>query len=283
MKRKRILIVMTLMLIVSLITSCSTRKDLEQMTLRDKFLYAQRLDFTFHMYYEGEWLTADRGLFASRQNHSVGMFHSFDEENDIHTELRFVHFQVGVWDEGKSEHIIYAWPYPKSYLGVINAIKWGILSEGMNLECTLEMYGLSYPLTVSNLIDDWENIWSLLYRDNDSFRIHDVGNFARVYGNEGSRIAFELFCLLNINEGREEHIYEILDSLNLTEDEGAILLRHSGSYDAFVFITNLMLEEGLSFERARRRYERETSSSNLIEYNSLHAQHKSIHATSHEL
>ena len=231
----------------------------------NKLWYAEFMDFILFMNIDGQWYIGNMFNEARRLVNP-------ERETfiDFYTEVKFFHYPEEIPDI--SETIIAAWPNPDNAQGIINAINWGILSEGDDLKRTLSRFGFSYPISVENLVNDWNKINTLLRRNNQSFLIAITSNFARVYGNEGSRIAFELFYLFESGDGVEEHIYEILNSLNLTEDEGAILLRQSGSYDAFVFITNLMLEEGLSFERARRRYERETSSTNVTDYGSLHAQ-----------
>ena len=230
-----------------------------KMMITEKLQYAQDLDFEVEVYLNGKWVSGDL--------HSIFIpLNSLDSdlEANLYNEIQFVCSQKMVTREMPS--IIFAWPNSSTVVGIINAINWDAHSLGIDLSD----FDLHYPVTIQALISEWENINKLI--NYDPTLLLTIYRFARDYGNDGSRIDFELARLRDGGEGRKEHIYEILDQLNLTEDEGAILLRQSGSYDAFVFITNLMLEEGLSFERARRRYERETSSTNVTDYGSLHAQ-----------
>jgi len=248
-------------MIILTLVSC---KHIEKEECMIKALnFAELFDYYLYMNKDGHWY---QGNFYSKARSLVSP--RSDSFIDFYTEVRFVHSTEEVFR--LPTNVIAVRPNPEIVQGIINAMYLDILSEGNDLENTLSRFGLIYPISKENLVEDWEKVRALLTRSEDSGRMFDVIQFARTYNNQGSPLTYALFILFS--SSFEEQVLSIINKLGITEDEGAILLRQLGSYDAFVFITTLMLEEGLSFERARRRYERETSSSNVIDYGSLHAQ-----------
>ena len=262
MSKIKIGVLIPISLIILTLIGCNLKRDNQNMmTLNDKFGFASILNFNFHVQTEGRWFFGNSGILISGPV-PTGIGNPFEGEIKF-SDFMLLHEIHDASDlEDIPESTLVASPNPDNSQAIINAINWEMLSSGEDPRKTLSRFGLDYPINVENLVYDFEKIYALLLRRNESRVISITGGFAELYGNTGTRIEYELFYLLEMGEGRKEHIYEILDLLNLTEDEGAVLLRQSGSYDAFVFITNLMQEEGLSFERARRRYEREISSGN---------------------
>jgi hypothetical protein len=251
---KRLIAICLFTIFTLALLACNQEEDVEPVTLNHKFEYADFLDFTFCAQIEGTWVFGNNRYYRTSP---IG-FNPFSDEDSQFTDFLLYHSVNYTSDlEGVPESTIVATPNPENSQAVINAIHWEMLSAGDDPEKTLARFGLSYPVTVENLVDDWEKVYALLRRGGNTGRMYDIGVFAQVCGNDGSRIAFEL---VNIGTGsvrkREEPVLEILDRLGISIDEGAILLHNSGSFDAFVAITDLMLEEDLTFRQAQRRYER---------------------------
>jgi len=274
-KKTFFLVIITMILFTQI--ACTKNTVEKEDCMINKLWYADFLDFILYMNIDGQWYIGN--MFNEARRLVSPHRESFV---DFYTEVQFI---INPKERfGLSETIIVAWPNPDNAQGIINAINWDILSSGENLESTLVRFGVPYPLTVESLVNDWCKIDALMNRNSTSnFNSFLAGQFARAFGNEGTRIAFELLYLNSSSESGEERIYYILNQLNLTEDEGAIILRQAGSYNGFIFITNLMHEEGLSFERALRRYQRRTTSNDLMEQRLINSQHDkpfdSLHAS----
>ena len=64
------------------------------------------------------------------------------------------------------DSVIVAWPYEKTYK-MLDAFNYEIFSRAIDLE----QYSLQYPLTIENLIEDWEKVDDLWW--NEVRRLHE--------------------------------------------------------------------------------------------------------------
>jgi len=283
---KKFLIILLVLIMITL-TACNNRAEIEEMDMDAKVRYALYLDFILQIYIDGQWLNLTQDSYLD--GNSISMVLSLiDPEHesfaDFYTEIRFVHS----WEEtaGHPTNVIAAFPFGPARTGVVNALNWEVDSAGMDLS----EFGLSYPITVENLVDDYENINRLVWHDaryTVDFRRFVSGlTIAGIVGTQAEwddlqqkiedgmsspmfspddRIIFELLRIgeeITIRTGGDsdenvEKVLVILDQLNMTQDEAGPLLRAAGSFEAFITVTDLMLAQGLSAEDALAQVARE--------------------------
>ena len=110
--------------------------------------------------------------------------------NPYYTELVFVHCEEEA--QKYPDNIITAWP-SEITPGVIEGIHWRLSMDQEELTSrrvfrplfTFEDFGLSYPLTVENLVDDWEKVMALFF----SFTMSEQG---LISNSAASRVASEV-------------------------------------------------------------------------------------------
>ena len=162
-----ILIILLSMLL--LLSGCNSGRRPEAMINLDKlhFAYLTRI-FDFQMVVDGEIETA----FAPLRAWDMTQPHSpyFDP---FYTELVFVHNKEQA--QGFSDNVIVAWPrdWPATQ-GVVNimnnmvsrnAEELGNLRTQTREPISLEDFGLTYPITIEDLVDNWEKViavWNAL-------------------------------------------------------------------------------------------------------------------------
>ena len=281
--KKILIILLALILIATIFNACSSEE--EEMDMRDKIWYIHNLDFILQIYIDGQWLNLTQELDSDGNSISM-VWPLLDPQHesfaDFYTEIRFVHF----WEETADlpTNVIAAFPFEPARTGAVNALNWETESAGVDLKA----FGLSYPITVENLVDDYEAINRLIRHDwnfTSNFTsflrgLNTIGTSRTrseweelqrqreagtgiVFFYPDSRIAFELLRLGEWNDHlreqsdeKVEKVLAILDQLNMTQDEAGPILRAAGSFDAFVAVTDLMLTQGLSAEDALARYRR---------------------------
>jgi len=135
------------------------RED-EPLILQEKVWYARRMDFHFSMIYEGERHIFGRTGASSLVNPSSQNF------DPLHTELVLVLSEEDA--VGFPDNVVVAWPRRDTGRGIIIGIHLAISGNGrisprydartITDDINLEDFGLSYPLTFEQLVDDWENV-----------------------------------------------------------------------------------------------------------------------------
>ena len=71
-------------------------------------------------------------------------------------EIVFVHSAAEAEMTEFSENVIVAWPSPLAE-GMIEGIHWGI-RVAPGADSALRRFGLSYPVTIADLVDNWEKV-----------------------------------------------------------------------------------------------------------------------------
>jgi len=239
---KKFLIVLPI-LIMGILVACDNREDIAEMNINAKIWYARFLDFDLFMYIDGQWI---RGNNYSRA-------HSLTNPNseffaDFYTEVRFVRHPDEAVDVPNT--VILAFPFENSIERVVNAINWEVDSADIDLRS----FGLTYPISVDNLVNDYDSVNRLIRLDaNFILTLHSFVRDESTAHIDGSRVNFELLRLLNWSEDNSKKVLDILDRLNMSQDEGGPLLRSAGSLDRFISVTDLMITQGLTAEQALRR------------------------------
>jgi len=150
MKKKVAVVVLVLLFAVGIIIYRNTREASHFMVPTDKFNFAQDFNFAFQLVVDGEYVVVNAiGLlqvvpFAGRVNDLV-FVHSLEEA------------------KGFPSNVMVAWPFRLQWTeGAIARLHMRV-DEHENL--SLEEFGLTYPITITDLVDNWEKVSTLL----DSF------------------------------------------------------------------------------------------------------------------
>jgi len=115
----------------------------------------------------------------------------------------------------------------------------------------LGKFGLAYPITIDNLVNDYEGVNRLLRHD--EWLQLSLLSFVRTRVYD-TRVEFELDRLGDWqSDDNTKKVLDILNQLNMSQDEGGPLLRTAGSLDRFIAVTDLMITQGLTAEQALRR------------------------------
>jgi len=239
---KKFLIVLPI-LIMGILVACDNREDIADMDMHDKIWYAQILDFDLLRYADGQWV---QGAEYSKVRSLINPDSSFFA--DFYTEVRFVRHPDEAVDVPNT--VILAFPFENSVERAVKAINWEIDSANINLN----RFGLVCPITVDNLVNDYENVNRLIRLDaNFTLMLHSFVRDEDTSRTDNSRISFELDRLNEWNRDNNKKVLDILDRLNMSQDEGGPLLRSAGSLDRFISVTDLMITQGLTAEQALRR------------------------------
>ena len=138
----------------------------EESRIRDliwKIDYADGLLFHFQMFLDGERVLSG-GSFAFFLIHTDSPYHPF------YTDVMFVHSQEESYEF--PENTIVAWPASEDYITEIliadmhqeiNMTDKDLSQRGFSSRSavTFEEFGLSYPITVADLVDNWEKVAAL--------------------------------------------------------------------------------------------------------------------------
>ena len=231
---KRSILIFFLILTMTVFTACNNKKDIQEMDIQDKLRYAWRLDFDIYIYMDGQWT---QGVDYYWLRELLDPDSEYFE--DFYTDVRFAHHSDEVGYFWQTE--IFAFLREDSATHTINVLNWEVDSANLDLQ----EFGLTYPISVDDLLNNYEEIDRLI--EHDSWFGVSLVAFTRDYN---TRIEFELDRLNEWDKENTEKIIIILDRLGMTQDEVAPIIRASGSVDAFVAVSDLMLEEGLSAEEA---------------------------------
>lgn len=181
MKDKKVLAFTALIiLMIPLLSGCSEDELPEALVCERKVMYASNMLFTFRMVEDGVAFV-DTGF-------SVNVIARIWPEatywfSPSFTELVLVHSEAEA--SGFPDSVIVAWPSEKMlfYIAVLNF--WVSMDECGLAEhsrdrgvITLEDFGLSYPLTVADFVDSWEQVIALL----DSLTSSERHSFGRDSG-----------------------------------------------------------------------------------------------------
>ncbi|MCL2620925.1 MAG: hypothetical protein FWD97_08350 [Defluviitaleaceae bacterium] len=154
----KITITAILITILLLFFACNYRKEPEALVNLDKMNFAFHTQiFDFQMVIDGEIETRLAAVRAWNATNPDG-----PEFNPFYTELIFVHNQSEA--KGFSDNIIVAWPADRPIaqimvdrMNVITNRTSEELGNGRN-PIDLEDFGLAYPITIMDLVDNWESV-----------------------------------------------------------------------------------------------------------------------------
>ena len=243
---KKFFFFLALTIVMIAFTACSNEKEgAREMDIGEKVEYAQHVDFNLQIFSLGheEWLQGRSTDFYGRVRSLIDP--DSDLFADFYTEVRFVHHPDEAVDIQNT--VILAFPTDDTEKHVVTALNWEVISANLDLSD----FGLSYPITIEDLVNNYEGVNRLIHHE-DWLRL-SLFRFANSYH---TRIEFELDRINDRREGNVEKVLAILEQLNMTQDEAGPILRAAGSFDAFVAVTDLMLTQGLSAEDALARYRR---------------------------
>ena len=149
-----------LITVIMLITGCSIRREPQAMVNLEKLEYAFDLwAFDFQMFVDGEVVTIAPGLRARDATDPRR-----PEFDPFYNEFILVHSEAEA--QGFPDSTIVAWPREDNGHGLIIAIHWIIEENPYSRRdgtpgrefLTLEDFGLTYPLTLEDLVDNWEKV-----------------------------------------------------------------------------------------------------------------------------
>jgi len=162
MKRRIFVFVLSILMICSIFTGCRNEEVPEAMICRDKADYAATMHFMFRIVRDG--------VAYMESGFSPRVFSRIWPESPyfdpFYTELVFVHSETEAVEF--PDNVIVAWPSELTQ-GVILGIHFRVDMDESDLAerredrnvLTLEEFGLPYPLTVADLIDNWEKVIAL--------------------------------------------------------------------------------------------------------------------------
>ena len=172
MKIKLLLIIFTIAFVL-LVTGCRNNNVEDEQIMGnmisvEKFLFAYSLRFEISIVIEGERVVSSWRAYE----HILPR----DPVNYFHTDLIFIHSEADAVDF--PDNIVLAWPRMGDNnfsQGVINGIHWALERDESDLAqarasderreiISLEDFGLSYPLSISDFVDNWEKMMELWYR-----------------------------------------------------------------------------------------------------------------------
>ena len=163
----------------------------EPMISREKVGYADEMRFRFQVVINGERETrAAFGILLLIDPQFI-----FDPEyltfDPSFTELIFVHNEEEA--QGFPDNVITAWPREGNWTqGLLYGINWAVgrdendlynIGRQMRPVVTFEQFGLFYPITIEDLVDNWEKVnalWRSLSSSERSF-IHRAAPYGGPY------------------------------------------------------------------------------------------------------
>ena len=160
MKRYIMLIILILIPAV-LFTGCNDNEEVNMIPI-DKMLFARNMSFNFSLVIDGERRTSSWEAWSRVVSPTP---------DPLYTELIFVHNEEEA--QNFPDNVIAAWPIESLAPGVIAGLYWyvsrdesDLISPGLSRQqlrpvITFEQFGLSYPLTVEDLVDNWEKVFEL--------------------------------------------------------------------------------------------------------------------------
>ena len=166
-KNKRITMLVISILFVAVIVIMIGRNQervAQPMINMDKYSYANLLSFEVRMTINGYVFQS----WTSVQDSILPGSRFFDPSFN---ELVFVHNEAE--SRGFPDNVIVAWPRERTIEGLIASIHWAVNRQDGEIGVrgnpialrrpvvTLEEFGLTYPLTVEDLVSNWEKVFAL--------------------------------------------------------------------------------------------------------------------------
>ena len=175
-KYKKAGISVLILIVLIVFRSCRNNTEEEIMLIDshlDKIMYASALGFDFFMYTGGERQLVANSWFWDHITPNLPVFDPFyDDFVFVHSPEEAANFP---------DNVTVAWPSDRETDvegvtfsdGLIIGMKWAINRRTHDLyrfgvpggptraEVTLEEFGLTYPLTVADLVDNWEKVHAL--------------------------------------------------------------------------------------------------------------------------
>jgi len=156
---------------ISVTNISSQEEDDLVMTSRvwlQKFTYASSMGFDMRIYFDGEILSPYGHAAVSRSINPADPYF-----NPFYTDFIFVHSEEEA--EQHPNNVITAWPGDNEWThGLIEGMHWAVsrgeaelVNPGMFGDIrtrdpfTLEDFGLTYPITITDLVDNWEKVNAL--------------------------------------------------------------------------------------------------------------------------
>jgi len=181
MKRLAYVCTMPLLLMFAIATLSACSSDYEEeriMELVTKSLYGDGMRFYFRIVVNGEVRILD-GTRAWIRLDPISSFH-----DPFYTDLIFVHNEAEANALNLPDNIIVAWPKDAEWTqGLIAGMHWmanrteneirrGWGEQLLRPVVTLEEFGLSYPIMIEDLVDNWKKVnalWTTFTRDERAF------------------------------------------------------------------------------------------------------------------
>ena len=187
MKRLVLLLTLVLTIIFSaiLLSGCNRRDEREEnevLISRDKVYYINIFQFETRIVIDGEVVITPSITIEIYGRIFGHIYPTVEPPDPSFTELVFVHSAEEA--EGFPDNVIVAWPSRLTYHFIPGIYRSVDRSEEEIAEwrasqrrdvITFEEFGLSYPLTIEDFIDNWENmykLWQALYGAEQSTIIH---------------------------------------------------------------------------------------------------------------
>ena len=165
--------VLTLILSTSIIFASGCGRQEERFMIdMDKYFYARSLQFEFQIVVRGEARNCMGSVMSRVQGDG-----RYLAPDPFYDELVFVHNQEQA--QGFPDNVIVAWPRTETFIegsdvnfseGLIAGIHWAVNRSESDLllfevpirpVVTLEEFGLTYPLAIEDLVDNWEKVYAL--------------------------------------------------------------------------------------------------------------------------
>jgi len=170
-KTRRIfmMVVLAMAVIGTIITGC--KKESEGVNIRwnrNEFGYASDLQFNFRFVENGvihmgnETDSSVPSMLSTRLNPEREWYTGF------YTDIVIVHNEEEA--VALPDNVVAAWPQEDLVDGLIKGLHWAVSLKGEDLlfrghmereEITLEEFGLTYPITATDLVDNWEKVNAL--------------------------------------------------------------------------------------------------------------------------
>ena len=235
-------------MIFTMFLACNRGGEQKMENLRQGVEYGWWLHFNFRIMVDDELVIPHHDEIVARVNPNHQLYSPY------YTEIAFFHSEAEALDAGKSDNVILAWPGERNFSqGLVNGINLTVLLN----EIDLNEYDLNYPITVENLVDDWEAVYELWREIFWGLMLsYDIWGSAREFGAEAFQVEIELFHLVEnpeifdqiISRGEEigKRIKTAIDPLDPLLD---IFNAVGGNVEAFFDATNHMEAEGLTVEQ----------------------------------
>jgi len=156
------------------IVGCSREEPNQVMISTDKYFYAISLSFQFRAVFEGEVTISPIDVFARHLVFPEG--EHFDPSNEfvlVHNEAEAANLP---------DNVVAAWP--RYAQGMVNGIMFFVYHN----EIDLSEFGLTHPVTVTDLVDNWEQVnelWnSPVMRQAGAFLRGDIFDVVRFSGED---------------------------------------------------------------------------------------------------